>query len=167
MNYADIKPLDIANGPGIRVSLFVSGCRRRCKGCFNKEAQAFDYGKEFTSETLQELDRLLSNEHVKGLSILGGEPCERENRETVLDICKHVREVFGDTKTIWMWSGYLWEDLKVLPVMEYIDILIDGPFVQKFKDLSLYYRGSLNQRVIDVPKSLKAGYAIRLEGDWK
>ena len=167
MNYAAIKKYDIANGPGCRVSLFVSGCRRHCIGCFNEEAQSFDYGKEFTYETLQELDILLSNEHVNGLSILGGEPCEPENRETVLDICKHVREVFGNTKTIWMWSGYLFEDLKVLPVMEYIDVLIDGPFVRMLKDLSLYYRGSLNQRVIDVPKSLKGGYAIQLEGDWK
>ena len=167
MNYAAIKELDIANGPGVRVSLFVSGCRRHCKGCFNRETWDFNYGQEFTSETLQDLERLLSNEHVTGLSILGGDPCEPENREAVLDICKYVRKAFGDSKTIWMWSGYLWEDLKVLPVMKYIDVLVDGPFVERWKDLSLYFRGSQNQRVIDVPASLEAGHAVRLKGDWK
>ena len=167
MNYAAIKKYDIANGPGVRVSLFVSGCRRHCIGCFNEEVQSFSYGTEYTADTHRELLEMLSDEHIAGLSILGGEPCELENRDTVLDICKHVRETFKNTKTIWMWSGYLWEDLKVLPVMEYIDVLIDGPFIQTLKDLSLYYRGSFNQRVIDVPKSLKAGCAIRLEGNWK
>lgn len=167
MNYAEIKKYDIANGPGCRVSLFVSGCRQHCIGCFNEEAQSFGYGTEYTAETHRELLEMLFDEHIAGLSILGGEPFELENRDTVLDICKHIRETFGNTKTIWMWSGYLWEDLKVLPVMEYIDVLIDGPFIQMLKDLSLYYRGSFNQRVIDVPKSLKAGCAIRLEGDWK
>lgn len=155
MRYANIKNLDISNGPGIRVSLFVSGCRIHCKGCFNEVAQSFEYGTRFGSETLVELLRLLSNPHIKGLSILGGEPLEPENRDTVLDICKAVRVSFGDEKTIWMWTGYSWEDVKDLPVMEYLDVLVDGPFVEEQKNLCLPYCGSENQRVIDVKMSLR------------
>ena len=155
MRYANIKNLDISNGPGIRVSLFVSGCRRHCKGCFNEVAQSFEYGTRFGSETLAELLRLLSNPHIKGLSVLGGEPLEPENRDTVLDICKAVRVAFGAKKTIWMWTGYSWEDVKDLPVMEYLDVLVDGPFVEEQKNLCLPYCGSENQRVIDVKMSLR------------
>ena len=155
MRYANIKNLDISNGPGIRISLFVSGCRRHCKGCFNEVAQSFEYGTRFGSETLVELLRLLSNPHIKGLSVLGGEPLEPENRDTVLDICKAVRVAFGAKKTIWMWTGYLWEDVKDLPVMEYLDVLVDGPFVEEQKNLCLPYCGSENQRVIDVKMSLR------------
>ena len=166
MNYATIKNLDIANGPGVRVSLFVSGCRRRCKGCFNSKAWDFNYGQEFTGETLHELVGLLKNEHVAGLSILGSDPFESENREAVYEICKLVKFLYPQ-KDIWVWTGYLWEDLKDLSVFRYVDVLIDGPFEIDEKDLGLYYRGSRNQRVIDVQKSLEAGCAIRLEGDWK
>lgn len=160
MRYANIKNLDISNGPGIRVSLFVSGCRRHCKGCFNEVAQSFEYGTRFGSETLVELLRLLSNPHIKGLSILGGEPLEPENRDTVLDICKAVRVAFGDEKTIWMWTGYSWEDVKDLPVMEYLDVLVDGPFVEDQKNLCLPWCGSENQRVIDVKMSLRGAELI-------
>ena len=160
MRYANIKNLDISNGPGIRVSLFVSGCRRHCKGCFNEVAQSFEYGTRFGSETLVELLRLLSNPHIKGLSILGGEPLEPENRVTVLDICKAVRVAFGAKKTIWMWTGYSWEDVKDLPVMEYLDVLVDGPFVEEQKNLCLPYCGSENQRVIDVKMSLRGAELV-------
>mgnify|MGYP001772181417 CR=1 FL=1 len=160
MRYANIKNLDISNGPGIRVSLFVSGCRRHCKGCFNEVAQSFEYGTRFGSETLVELLRLLSNPHIKGLSILGGEPLEPENRDTVLDICKAVRVAFGAKKTIWMWTGYLWEDVKDLPVMEYLDVLVDGPFVEEQKNLCLPWCGSENQRVIDVKMSLQGAELV-------
>ena len=160
MHYANIKNLDISNGPGIRVSLFVSGCRRHCKGCFNEVAQSFEYGTRFGSETLVELLRLLSNTHIKGLSILGGEPFEPENRDTVLDICKAVRVAFGAKKTIWMWTGYSWEDVKDLPVMEYLDVLVDGPFVEEQKNLCLPYCGSENQRVIDVKMSLRGAELV-------
>ena len=162
MNYGNLKTLDIANGPGCRVSLFVSGCRLHCKGCHNPEAQSFDYGKKFGSETLVELLRLLGNPHIAGLSILGGEPFEPENRETVLDICKAAKLEYP-SKSIWMWSGYLFEDLRVLPVMEYIDVLVDGPFVEKYRDLSLPYMGSPNQRVIDISRSLRLGAAVLWE----
>ena len=160
MHYANIKNLDISNGPGIRVSLFVSGCRRHCKGCFNEVAQSFEYGTRFGSETLVELLRLLSNPHIKGLSVLGGEPLEPENRDTVLDICKAVRVAFGAKKTIWMWTGYSWEDVKDLPVMEYLDVLVDGPFVEEQKNLCLPYCGSENQRVIDVKMSLRGSELV-------
>lgn len=165
MNYGTIKMYDIANGPGCRVSLFVSGCRNCCPGCFNQEAQSFDYGQKFTSETFQELLRPLESPHVRGLSILGGDPMEPENITTVSAICQTVRDKFGSSKDIWVWTGYLFEDLKDLPVMKYIDVLVDGPFVQELKDLNLFYRGSSNQRVIDVQKSLEAGCVVRWEGD--
>lgn len=166
MNYAAIKNYDIANGPGCRVSLFVSGCRHHCKGCFNAEAQAFDYGTEYTAETRRELLNMLSDEHISGLSILGGEPFEPENREEVLQLCAAAKSWYSE-KNIWVWTGGEFEDLKNLPVMQYIDVLIDGPFVETLKNLSLFYRGSLNQRVIDVKKSLEIGHAVKLQGDWK
>lgn len=166
MNYAAIKNYDIANGPGCRVSLFVSGCRHHCKGCFNAEAQAFDYGTEYTAETRRELLNMLSDEHISGLSILGGEPFEPENREEVLQLCAAAKSWYPE-KNIWVWTGGEFEDLKNLPVMQYIDVLIDGPFVETLKNLSLFYRGSINQRVIDVKKSLEIGHAVKLQGDWK
>lgn len=169
MNYGAIKNLDIANGPGCRVSLFVSGCRNRCKGCFQPETWDFDYGQEFTDETLQELLTMLDDPHVAGLSILGGDPFEPENRDAVFDICYAVRTRFGDTKTIWVWTGYdfIEDGLLYLPVALYIDVLVDGPFIEEERDLSLFYRGSRNQRVIDVKRSLYHGCAIRYEGTQK
>lgn len=163
MNYAIIKYSDVANGPGVRVSLFVSGCRRRCKGCFNSEAWDFEYGQEFTGETLHELVGLLKNEHVAGLSILGGDPFEPENREAVYEICKLVKFLYPQ-KDIWVWTGYLWEDLKDLSVFRYVDVLVDGPFKIEQKDLTLPYCGSSNQRVIDVQKSLASGEVELWEG---
>lgn len=164
MYYGKINPLDIANGPGVRVSLFVSGCRNRCPGCFQPETWSFTYGEEFDSEAVQELVRGLENPHVKGLSILGGDPFEPENRDCVFEICK-LAKFLQPYKSIWVWTGYLWEDLKDLPVLQYIDVLVDGPFEKDKKDLTLFYRGSYNQRVIDVQKSLEAGYAVRWEGE--
>lgn len=159
MNYATIKPTDIANGPGIRVSLFVSGCRNRCKGCFNQETWDFDYGYKFMSDTLCELDKLLNNPYIDGLSILGGDPFEPENRDVIEAICEFVW-MWNPSKTIWIWTGYKYEDLKDLPVMQYIDVLVDGPFVEELKDLRLAYCGSSNQRVIDVSASRRAGEIV-------
>lgn len=160
MYYGTIKPLDIANGPGIRVSLFVSGCRNRCKGCFNPETWDFKYGKEFTWETIHELEELLNNPHIEGLSILGGDPFEPENRDWVEALVGYVRHNCPG-KSIWMWTGYSFEDLCELPVMKYIDVLVDGRFEEDKKDLRLPYSGSWNQRIIDVAESLKRGCAIR------
>lgn len=162
MNYAKMLPFDVANGPGFRVSLFVSGCRRRCKGCFNEEAWDFKYGQKFDGETLKELVRLLDNPNIEGLSILGGDPFEPENREAVYEICKLVK-FLRPNKTIWIWSGYLWEDLKELPVMKYVDVLVDGRFEEDKKDLRLKWRGSSNQRIINVAESLKTGEVVLLE----
>lgn len=154
MNYGNIKYLDIANGPGVRVSLFVSGCRNHCKGCFQPETWDFNYGKRFSAETMHNLMTMLMNPHVAGLSILGGDPFEPENRETVEDICKLAWLEFPE-KNIWVWTGYKFEDLKDLPVMNYIDVLVDGPFVEGLKNLNLPYSGSSNQRVVDVEASLR------------
>lgn len=171
MNYGALKNYDISNGPGCRVSLFVSGCRNRCKGCFQPETWDFNYGQEFTDETLLELVDMLSDSHVKGLSILGGDPFEPENRDVVLGICYAVKEYFNGTKDIWMWTGYdfIEDGLIDLPVMDYIDVLVDGRFIEEEKDLNLFYRGSRNQRVIDIPKSLEYQCAMRYEGtpNWR
>jgi anaerobic ribonucleoside-triphosphate reductase activating protein len=162
MNYAKILPFDVGNGPGFRVSLWVSGCRRHCKGCFNKEAWDFKYGQEFDGETLHELVRMLDNPNIEGLSILGGDPFEEENRRAVYEICKLVK-FLRPNKTIWVWTGYSWEDLKELPVMKYMDVLVDGRFEEDKKDLRLKWRGSSNQRVIDVVASSKAGEVVLID----
>lgn len=169
MNYGAIKNLDVANGPGCRVSLFVSGCRNHCKGCFQPETWDFNYGLKFTNETLVELLEMLNDPHVAGLSILGGDPFEPENQDTVLDICKAVRAWYGDKKTIWMWTGYdfIEDSLMYHPIVKYIDVVVDGPFVEELKNLNLFYRGSSNQRVIDVKKSLEHRCAIRYKGTQK
>lgn len=162
MNYANIKPFSIENGEGIRVSLFVSGCRRGCKGCFNQQAQDFNYGQEFTWETLHEIERLLRDPNISGLSILGGDPLEPENRQWVDTLCAYVKHNIG--KSIWLWTGFNFEDIKDLPLMKNVDILVDGPYVESLRDLRLKWRGSSNQRVINVAETLAAG-AIMLEED--
>ena len=159
MYYGAIKKLDIANGPGVRVSLFVSGCRNRCKGCFNPETWNFTYGEEFTDETLSKLMEALDHPNVSGISILGGDPFEPENVSCVLDICKKVKAYKSD-KSIWIWTGYNFEDLKELPIMHYLDVLIDGRFEEDKKDLRLKWRGSSNQRVILVRESLRTGEIV-------
>jgi anaerobic ribonucleoside-triphosphate reductase activating protein len=159
MYYGAIKKLDIANGPGVRVSIFVSGCRNHCHGCFNPETWNFAYGEEFTDETLRELMEALDHPNVSGISILGGDAFEPENISCVLDICKKVKACKPD-KSIWVWTGYNFEDLKELPIMHYIDVLVDGRFEESKKDLRLKWRGSSNQRVISVQESLETGEII-------
>lgn len=168
MNYAKIYPLSIENGPGIRVSLFVSGCRNKCPGCFNPETWDFNYGQEFTGKTMMDLLDMLDNPHVRGLSILGGDPFEPENIKRVTDICKAIKNL-KPSKDIWVWTGYdfIEDGLIKYPIMRYIDVLVDGRFEEDKKDLRLRYRGSWNQRVINVQESIKTGCAIRLDGDWR
>ena len=163
MNYSVIRPLDIANGPGIRVSIFVSGCRNRCVGCFNPETWSFTYGQPFTSETMSELLWALKDPNISGLSILGGDPFEAENCETVYHICKKVKERFPE-KDIWVWTGYSLDDVWEEPLLKYIDVLVDGKFEQDKKDLRLKWRGSSNQRVIDIRKTFETGKVVLLEG---
>lgn len=175
MNYAAIKNCDIANGPGIRVSLFVSGCTHRCKGCFNQVAWDFDYGEPFTQETIELVLSMLSAEHVSGLTLLGGEPFEPRNQVALLPLLRRVKALYP-RKTIWAYSGYLF-DSDILnrqlgpwdvtrEILNLIDVLVDGPFVEEKKDLTLRFCGSSNQRVIDVQKSLKSDSLILWE-DWQ
>ena len=169
MNYADIKKVDVANGPGVRVSLFVSGCTHRCEACFNPDAWDFSYGSPFGEAEMEKILTLLAPDHIRGLSLLGGEPFEPANQEAVLDLVRRVREKLPQ-KTIWCYSGYLFEELAAGKVgersralLEGLDVLVDGPFVLAKKDLGLRFRGSNNQRIIDVPASLEAGTVLLSE----
>ena len=175
MKYASIKNCDIANGPGVRVSLFVSGCTHRCKGCFNEVAWDFDYGEEFTQQTIDDILSMLRPDHIRGLTLLGGEPFEPQNQGPVVELLRQVRKKYPD-KSIWAFSGYVfdkdilsgrlgpWEITKEF--LSYLDVLVDGPFVEAKKNLSLRFRGSENQRLIDVPASLQSGEVI-LWQDWQ
>ena len=170
MNYSAIKDCDIANGPGVRVSFFVSGCNIRCKGCFNSEAWDFNAGKPFTTKTLNDVIEMLKPDYIKGLTILGGEPYDKHNRYDVMYLMSRVRQVYGDTKSIWVFSGYTFEDhhfrfiprhnLDAYNFMRLVDVLVDGPFIEDLKNLRLKFRGSENQRIIDVKKSMEAGKII-------
>ena len=164
MNYADIKKVDVANGPGVRVSLFVSGCRNHCKGCFNPETWDFNYGEKWIYVT-NTLDILYSLEpdYISGLSILGGDPMEPENVNTITRLCRKVKKIFPN-KTIWIYTGYVYESLKDLEIMKYIDVLVDGPFIESLKDISLKFRGSSNQRIIDIPATRSSGKITLWEG---
>ena len=156
MNYGRINKTDTANGTGVRVSLFVSGCRNRCKSCFQPETWDFNYGEEFTLKTFIEIDNALDPDYIDGLTILGGDPFEPENIEMVTAICESIRRV-NPGKTIWIYTGYLYEDLRGLEIMRYIDVLVDGPFIESKKDISLQFRGSSNQRIIDVRATRRFG----------
>ncbi len=175
MNYAVIKNCDIANGPGVRVSLFVSGCTHRCKGCFNEVAWDFDYGQPFTQQTVDQILVMLAPDYIKGLTLLGGEPFEPQNQPAIVDLLRQVKAAFPQ-KTVWAFSGYLF-DRDILPgklgdpaltreYLSYLDVLVDGPFVENQKDMTLRFRGSSNQRVIDVPASLASGQIV-LWQDWQ
>lgn len=169
MNYADIKKWDVANGPGIRVSLFVSGCTHHCKGCFNEEAWDFQYGQLFTKETEDVILKELEKSYYKGLTLLGGEPFERCNQKVLAPFLKRVREKFPHL-SIWCYSGYLFDQEivgKMLPVwpetkemLEYIDVIVDGKFIEEEKQVNLLFRGSANQRIIEVKRSLKEGQPV-------
>lgn len=169
MNYADIKLCDVANGVGIRVSLFVSGCTHHCKNCFNSETWDFNYGKAFTDK---EMDYIIENSnapHITGLSLLGGEPLEFVNQQGILPLVKRYKETYPD-KTIWCYTGYDFEkDILgrmvhqwdfTSELLSYLDVIVDGEFIEEEKSLSLRFKGSANQRIIDVPKSLAQGKTV-------
>ena len=156
LHYSAIYNCDIANGIGWRVSLFVSGCSLHCKGCFNSEAWDFKFGKEFTKKTEDKIVELLKPDYIRGLSLLGGNPTEPENEPDLIRLCKRVKKEFPD-KDIWMWTGHVIEDLvkkndKLVPLC---DVIVDGPFIEEKKDLALPWRGSSNQRVINVREFLE------------
>ena len=162
MNYNKIRKMDISNGPGVRVSIFMQGCEFHCKNCFNPETWDFSKGKEFTDETIERVLELAEKDYIVGLSILGGEPMHPKNRENTARIAKAFKEKYPD-KNIWMWSGFLFENIKDLEALKYIDVLVDGQYKDELHDFRLKYRGSSNQRVIDVKKSLKTGKVCQLD----
>ena len=163
MHYATIKEYDVANGPGVRVSLFVSGCNHHCKGCFNEIAWDFNYGNEFNQEVIDKILKDLDKEYIEGLSLLGGEPLEHENQKGLVKLVKQVKEKFPN-KSIWCYTGFdfendvmkkmynNWEETKEL--VNNIDVIVDGKFEMEKKNPSLEFRGSENQRLIDVKKSI-------------
>lgn len=169
MNYANIKKYDIANGPGVRVSLFVSGCTHHCPGCFNSETWDFNYGEPFNSDVINEILEALEPSYIRGFSLLGGEPFEYKNQTGLLPLLKEIQNRFPN-KDIWCYTGYnfetdILEDMaKKWPetneMLSYIDILVDGEFVEAKKDLALRFRGSSNQRIIQVQESLKQNKVI-------
>lgn len=166
MNYGNIKECDIANGPGVRVSLFVSGCRHHCKGCFNAETWDFAYGSPLTEETLAELLEALRPDYIQGFTLLGGEPFEPENQQVLVNVLRRIRETYPG-KNIWCYTGYLY-DVDLIPggkvftdvteeMLSYVDVLVDGPFVEAEKDLTLVFRGSRNQRILDLRQERENG----------
>lgn len=174
MNYAVIKNCDIANGPGVRVSLFVSGCPHRCKGCFNEEAWDFDFGAPFTQDTVDTILAMLRPDYIRGLTLLGGEPFAPQNQESIVELLRQVKKELPN-KDIWAFSGYLFEHIKsgrlgpwkiTEEYLSYLDVLVDGPFVESKKNLSLRFCGSENQRIIDIPATLANGQVI-LWQDWQ
>lgn len=169
MNYCNIKNCDIANGTGVRVSLFVSGCRNHCKGCFQKETWDFSYGEKFTKETEDKILEMLAPTYINGLTILGGEPFEEENQRALLPFVKRVRAAYPE-KDIWVFSGYTLEEMLTEgmrprceatgELLSLIDILVDGRFEEDKKNISLKFRGSENQRIIDLKKSAVTGEIV-------
>ena len=169
MNYATIKNCDISNGPGVRVSLFVSGCTHRCKGCFNEVAWDFNYGEPFTQNTIDDILKMLKPAYIKGLTLLGGEPFEPQNQQALLPFVQRVRSAYPH-KTIWAFTGFTLEQLLTPnfakrckatdPLLALIDVLVDGRFVLAQKNISLRFRGSENQRLLDLPASLQQGKAV-------
>ena len=166
MNYCEIKNCDIANGNGVRITLFVSGCRNHCEGCFQPETWNFGYGEPFTVETEEKIIKMLQPDYIDGLTLLGGDPFEEENQRALLPFLKRVKVAYPD-KNIWAYTGYLYENLltegrrphceTTEEMLQYIDVLVDGPFVMAKKDISLRFRGSSNQRLIDLNATRKQG----------
>lgn len=156
MRYNKIRKMDIADGPGVRVSIFMQGCSFNCKNCFNPETHNFSGGKEFTDGTINHIIDLCNNENIEGLSILGGEPMHPLNIDGTLKLAKMFKKTYPE-KNIWAWTGFLFENLKEKEVMKYIDVLVDGQYVDELHNPTLKWKGSSNQRVIDVQKSLKDG----------
>ena len=163
MRYNLIRMMDISNGPGVRVSIFMQGCEFRCENCFNPETWDFRGGKEFTDSTIKEILDYADKDHIEGLSILGGEPLHPKNIEGTARLAKAFKERYPN-KNVWVWTGYLFEELsKDEEVFKYIDVLVDGRYVDELHDFNLKWRGSSNQRVIDIKKSLKANEIVLCE----
>ena len=162
MYYGKLESCSITSGPGCRVNLFVSGCEHCCKNCFNPETWSFNYGNEFTGDTVQLLLDLAKPNYISGLSIMGGDPCHPKNWPAIKDLVRKFKEVYPN-KTVWLWTGYLWEDIASDLVDSGVDVVVDGRFIEELKDLRLKYRGSSNQRVIDFKETLRTGNIILYE----
>lgn len=166
MNYADIKKVDVANGEGVRVSVFVSGCNHKCKGCFNRCAWDFNYGEKFTEKEVNKIIDYMDHDYIEGLTLLGGEPLENQNKEGLLPLVKKVKEKFPN-KNIWCYTGFDFQkdimkqiennDKTTKELLNYIDVVVDGKFEEEKKDLKLQFRGSSNQRIIKVKETLETG----------
>lgn len=172
MYYGNIKKYDIADGEGVRVTLFVSGCTNKCKGCFQPETWDFCYGQPYTEETEKEILEAMNNDYIQGLTLLGGEPFEPDNQRVLVTLLRNVKETYPD-KDVWSYTGFVY-DKDLVPggrrytevtdeMLSMIDVLVDGPFVEEKKNISLSYRGSENQRVIDLKKTLQEGKVILYE----
>lgn len=165
MNYAKIRKFDVSNGPGVRATLFVSGCTNNCEGCFNKDLQDFNYGELWTEEVENDFIKQVKNSNIVGVNILGGEPMDQIKDEALSNLLKRIKE--ETNKSIWIWSGYLYEDIIVNKernkILSYADVLIDGRFELAKRDISLKYRGSSNQRIIDIVKSRKENEVVEIE----
>ena len=173
MNYATIKSRDVANGTGVRVSVFVSGCTHHCPDCFNREAWDFDYGEKFTDATIDEIIKLAQPDYISGLSLLGGEPFEMQNQEGLLPLLQKFADTYPK-KDVWCYTGYLFEDIlsgkvgekqTAVDMLNHIDILVDGRFEKQLKNLNLKFKGSENQRIIDVKQSIALQKIVLWYGD--
>ncbi|MDD6350770.1 anaerobic ribonucleoside-triphosphate reductase activating protein [Intestinibaculum porci] len=164
MRYAQIREIDVANGPGIRVSLYTQGCRRHCPFCFNEETWDFNGGLPFTEKEEDAIITLVNKPHIAGLTILGGEPMEKESRPAILHLLKRVRKECPN-KNIWLYSSFLYEDFKNFdePILDYVDVLVDGMFINDLKDPHLRFRGSSNQRLINIPETKAKGEIVLFE----
>ena len=162
MNYAQIRHYDVANGPGVRASIFVSGCTHNCKNCFNKEAQNFNYGNLYTKEVEDKFMKYVLDDNTKGVSILGGEPLMQTMDNSLLNLLKRIKK--ETNKEIWLWSGYTYEEAilseKRREILNYVDVLVDGRFEEENKSLLIKFRGSTNQRIIDLNKTRKEGKIV-------
>lgn len=162
-NYGNIKYCDIANGLGIRTSVFISGCTHRCKNCFNPETWDFNYGEPLTSDVVIKIINSADPSYIDGITLLGGDPlCGEDNQVASHSFC-HMFKSKHPNKTVWLYTGYLYEQVKDLPVMEHVDVLVDGPFIEEKKNLMLKFRGSENQRLIDVKETRKQGKIVLLD----
>lgn len=176
MNYALIRENDIANGPGVRTTLFVSGCRHHCKGCFNPEAWDFSYGEPFGEEQILKIIDLCAPDYVSGLTLLGGEPFEPENREALAHLLERFKTA-RPSKSVWCYTGFTFADYllpralggdeSIMNMLRKIDVLVDGKFVENLKSHALIFRGSSNQNIIDVASSLREGKQVLLDGVWE
>lgn len=163
MRYNKIRKMDIADGPGVRVSIFMQGCTFNCKNCFNPETHDFEGGKEFNDNTIDRVLKLCDNDHIEGLSILGGEPMNSNNIEGTTKLAKAFKEKFPN-KNLWAWSGFKYDEyLKDKEIVNYLDVLVDGQYVDELHNPTLQWRGSSNQRVIDVKQSVKENRVVLLE----